>query len=54
MYACPKCRKVLKYVTRDSLCARCIAAMTDLAGFDEDVKTMPNIRPESLLAAARS
>ncbi len=51
MYACPKCRKVLKYATRDSLCARCIEAMSDIGGFDEDVKTMPNIRPASLLAA---
>jgi hypothetical protein len=44
VHSCPKCHRVLRYVWRDSLCARCLAAFAH-DEFAEDVKTAPNIRP---------
>ncbi|HEY2744387.1 MAG TPA: hypothetical protein VGL86_07185 [Polyangia bacterium] len=42
----------MKYAQHNSWCARCIAATTSSdSDFDEDVKTVPNIRPMMLLAA---
>jgi hypothetical protein len=44
LHSCPQCHRVLRYVWRDSLCARCLASFAR-EEFDEDVKTLPNIRP---------
>lgn len=53
MYTCPKCRRVLQHATRNALCLKCVvAASGDPGGFEDDVKTVPGIRPAMLRAAA--
>jgi hypothetical protein len=48
LHYCPRCRRVLKYALRDSLCARCLAARTQERPFVDETPTVPNIVPRSL------